>query len=147
MKTVLRLVSAFLFLFTLLALPAQAQRVDTVTAGGFITGTPSGAKANLGVNARDPASPSGHLNYVDHDKAGSLHVESTSITAYTIVNATTRQVQGTCTINGVAGFTFTATLTDLGEPGTSDTFSIALSSGYAASGTLNGGNVQVHAVP
>lgn len=123
---------------------ATAQKVDTVTAGGWITGTPSGARANLGLNARDPAAPSGQLNYLDHGLG--MHVKSTSITSYTIVNATTRTITGTCTIDGVAGFTFTVTVTDLGEPGRSDTFAISLSNGYAASGTLRGGNVQLHPV-
>ena len=142
MRTIVKLIAAFACLFALFALPVHAQNVDMVTAGGFIT-VSSGANANFGVNARDPADPSGHLNYVDHTVGSMLHVRSTSITSYTIVNATTRTITGTCLINGVAG-TFTATLVDNGEPGTSDTFSISLSPGYAASGTLVGGNVQVH---
>jgi hypothetical protein len=141
MMTTTSVVRAFLLLLTTL-LGLTPTQPDSVTAGGWITGTPSSARANFGVNASDPAAPSGHLNYLDHGIG--IHVSSTSITAYAIVNATTRQIQGTCTINGVGGFTFTATLNDLGEPGTSDTFSIALSNGYVASGTLQGGNVQVH---
>jgi hypothetical protein len=143
MKTITKLLAALLFLCAALANVAQAQNVDMVTAGGWITGTPSGSRANFGVNARDPAAPSGHLNYVDHASGAGLHVVSTSITSYTIVNATTRTIAGTCTINDVAG-TFTATLVDLGEPGTADTFSISLSTGYTASGTLEGGNVAIH---
>ena len=120
-------------------------RVDTVTAGGWITGTPSGARANFGLVARDPAAPSGSVNYVDH--GDDLHVKSTSITAYTIVDATTREIEGTCSIDGVDGFTFVVVVTDAGQPGTSDTFSITLSTGYSASGTLEGGNVRIHPVP
>ena len=122
--------------------PVFQGRVDTVTAGGWITGTPSGAKANFGLVARDPASPSGNVNYVDHGTG--MHVKSTSITAYVIVDADTRRIQGTAEIDGVAGFTFVVVVSDLGEPGKNDTFSISLSSGYAASGTLGGGNVQIH---
>jgi hypothetical protein len=133
-----------LLLSTVLSGFATAQKVDTVTAGGWITGTPSGVRANFGLNARDPAAPSGQVNYLDHGIG--MHVKSTSITSYTIVNATTRTITGTCTIDGVAGFTFTVTVTDLGEPGRSDTFAISLSNGYAASGTLRGGNVQLHPV-
>jgi hypothetical protein len=118
--------------------------VDMVTAGGWITGTPSGVRANFGLVARDPAAPSGNVNYVDHGDG--IHVKSTSITAYTIVNATTRQIEGTASIDGVEGFTFVVVVTDLGEPGTSDTFSISLSNGYSASGTLAGGNVKIHTV-
>ena len=139
-----RLLVSSLFLCTAGSGLALAQNVDRVTAGGFITGTPTASKANFGVVARNTANPTGHLVYVDHS-ASKIRAASTSITTYTIVNATTRTITGTCTINGVGGFTFTATLVDNGEPGTSDTFSISLSSGYNASGTVIGGNVQVHA--
>ena len=145
MKTLARLLVSSLLLCAAVPSVAIAQKVDTATAGGFITGTPSGARANFGLNASDPAAPSGHLNYVDHGIR--MHVSSTSITTYTVVNATTRTFTGTCTIDGVAGFTFTCTVSDLGKPGTGDTFSLSLSNGYSSSGTLVGGNVQVHAVP
>jgi len=148
MKTIARLFVSLLSVCTAGSGLAVAQRAappppsgDRVTAGGFITGTPTAVNGNFGVNAR--ATLSGHLNYVDHGTTV-MHVSSTSITSYTIVNPTTRTITGTCRINGVAGFTFTATLTDNGEPGIADTFSISLSSGYNASGTLVGGNVQLH---
>ena len=144
MKTIARLLVSSL-IAGIAGSDLVAQRVDKVTAGGFITGTPSAVKANFGLNVRNPAAPSGHLNYVDHG-ATLIHVRSTSITTYTIVNPTTRTFTGTCLINGVAG-TFTVTVVDNGEPGIADTFTISLSTSYNASGTLVGGNVQVHAVP
>ena len=143
MNPVCNRLRALAFLLTTVAGVATAQNVDTVTAGGWITGTPSGIRANFGLNARDPAAPSGQVNYVDHGIG--MHVKSTSITTYTIVNATTRQITGTCTIDGVAGFTFTVVVVDNGQPGRADTFSITLSNSYTASGTLQGGNVRVHA--
>lgn len=114
--------------------------VDMATAGGFIL--VNGANANFGLNARDPVDPSGHVNYVDHGTK--LHVRSTDITAYVIVNPTTRRIQGTAVLKGGTVVTFTVIVVDNGEPGTSDTFSISLSNGYSASGTLVGGNVQIH---
>jgi len=142
MNTIPRLVSS-LVLFTAASGVAVAQHVDTVTAGGWITVAATNSKANFGLNARNSSPLTGHLTYVDHAPT-KLVVHSTSITSYTIVNATTRTFTGTCEINGVGGFTFTCTVVDNGEPGTADTFSISLSSGYNASGTLGGGNVQVH---
>jgi len=47
-------------------------------------------------------------------------------------------------VNGVDGYTFTAVLTDNGEPGTKDTFAIQISNGYQATGALAGGNIQLH---
>ena len=111
-----------------------------VTAGGFIT--VNGSRGNFGLNARDPGNSSGHVNYMDHGTR--LHVRSTDITSYTIVNATTRRIEGTAVLNNGTTVTFVVIVMDLGEPGTSDTFSISLSSGYSAGGTLTGGNVQIH---
>ncbi|HZL99938.1 MAG TPA: post-COAP-1 domain-containing protein [Planctomycetota bacterium] len=147
MITLARLVS------TLLLLPltagsgiAVARNVDHFNGGGQIVGTPTGSKGTFGFTAHNTDLPHGHMTYIDH-AAVKIAVHSTAITSYTIVNATTRTITGTCKIGGVRGFSFTATVVDNGEPGTADTFSIALSSGYAASGILVHGNVQVHAVP
>jgi hypothetical protein len=143
MKALARLVSS-LFLFTAVAGVAVAQNVDKVTAGGWINTT--GGRGTFGLVARNSTPLQGHLTYVDHGLAN-IVVHSLSITSYTIVNPTTRTFTGTCEINGVGGFTFTCTVVDNGRPGIADTFAISLSSGYNASGTLQGGNVQVHPVP
>src|SRR5262245_3541401 len=117
---------------------------DFVTGGGWITGTPSGERANFGfkAGADETGAVFGQLNYVDHST--NMHVKAVDITSYTAVNATTRQFQGTATIAKDSRCTFTATVSDAGEPGTADTFAITLSNGYSASGTLQGGNVQLH---
>lgn len=122
----------------------RAPSDDFVTGGGWITGTPTGARANFGVKGGVDVNGAffGRLNYVDHET--NMHVKSESVTNYVIVNATTRQISGTASIDGVSGFTFTVTVSDAGEPGTADTFAISLSSGYAASGTLQGGNIELH---
>jgi len=117
---------------------------DFVTGGGWITGTPSGAKGNFGVaGGVKHGSFWGHLTYLDHG-AGGPQVKGTGVTAYAVVNATTRHIEGTCAINGAGGFTYRVDVSDNGEPGRNDTFSIRLSNGYAASGLLAGGNIQLH---
>jgi hypothetical protein len=40
--------------------------------------------------------------------------------------------------------TYQVDVTDNGEPGKNDSFAITLSNGYSASGTLAGGNIQLH---
>jgi len=56
----------------------------------------------------------------------------------------TSQIDGTATANSTP-VTFNVTVMDQGEPGTADTFSIDVPElGYTQSGTLGGGNVQVH---
>jgi hypothetical protein len=141
MRSITRLFRAIVLACTASAGLALAQNVDTVTGGGTYFGTPSGARGNFGLNASEDLT--GHLNYVDHGIR--MHVDSTSITSYTIVDFRTRTFTGTCTVNGVGGFTFTVTVVDFAEPGRhADTFEITLSNGYHAIGSLSGGNVQVH---
>jgi len=60
-----------------------------------------------------------------------------------IVNPTTRRIEGTCEINGVSA-TYRVTVSDNGEPGRQDSFTLELSSGYFATGNLDGGNIQLH---
>jgi hypothetical protein len=117
---------------------------DFVTGGGWITGTPSGAKANFGVAGGTKPNDAlwGHLSYIDHGNG--MKVKGTGVTAYTVVDSTTRQIDGTAAINGQAGFTYSVVVSDKGEPGRNDTFSISLSNGYTASGKLAGGNIQLH---
>ena len=116
---------------------------DFVTGGGWITG-PTGAKANFGVagGIRNKGFW-GHLVYDDHGPGGP-RVKGTGVTAYVVVNTTTRHIEGTAEVNGQAGFTYKVDVSDNGEPGTNDTFALTLSNGYAASGRLGGGNIQIH---
>lgn len=121
-----------------------ASTEDFVTGGGWIRGTPSGARANFGVKGGfDGSRFFGHLNFVDHEDG--MHVQAESITGYFAIDDTTRQIEGTAEIDGESGFTFSAVVSDTGEPGRADSFELSLSSGYVAAGTLRGGNIQLHA--
>src|SRR2546425_11823634 len=56
---------------------------DFVTGGGWITGTPSGAKANFGVaGGIKNGAFWGHLNYIDHGNG--MHVKQTAVTSYAV---------------------------------------------------------------
>jgi hypothetical protein len=117
---------------------------DFFTGGGFLFETPSGARGNFGVggglrNGR----LWGHLNYVDHSTSPGMHVKGLDVTSYEVIDETCRLTTGTCTIDGVDG-TYTLEVCDNGEPGTSDRFSLTLSTGYVASGVIDGGNIQLH---
>ena len=117
---------------------------DFMTGGGFIE--VNGGKANFGfVAGLKPGKTTigGQLNYLDH--ASGLKVKAETITAYDGTGSTTRRFSGDATVNGAAGYTFTVIASDVAEPGRgADTFSISLSNGYRASGTLAGGNIQLH---
>ena len=117
---------------------------DFVTGGGWITGTPSGAKGNFGAaGGIKHGAWWGHLSYIDHGQDGP-HVKGTGVTSYSAVNATTRHIEGNAQVNGTDGFTYNVDVVDNGEPGSRDVFTIRLSTGYSASGTLGGGNIQLH---
>lgn len=82
----------------------------------------------------------GQLEYSDRGSSVTLH--SATIASLAIAG-TTATFSGTCATNGQP-CTFAVTVTDSGEPGASDTLAITVSVGYAAGGTLRGGNIQVH---
>ena len=112
-----------------------------MTGGGQID-VPGGS-ANFGFNAkRDTVSGpvSGQLEYQNH--ARGLNVHSTSVTSLAIVG-TTATFGGDCTKNGAA-CTFTVTVEDNGEPGTSDKFTISVSGEPVEGGALARGNIQIH---
>jgi hypothetical protein len=116
---------------------------DFVTGGGWITGTPSGAKGTFGIAGGIKQNGLwGHLTYIDHGSG--LKVKGTGVTGYEPVDAVTRRITGTCEVNGVGGHTYEAIVSDRGEPGRNDMLSLRLSTGYAAGGNLNGGNIQLH---
>jgi hypothetical protein len=122
---------------------------DFVTGGGWITGTPSGAKGNFGVGGGiKDGSFWGHLNYIDHGNG--MHVKATSVTGYQVDpnDPDCRIIQYNVTIDGQPG-TARVRVCDKGEPGRNDIFEIQLSNGYFAGGDLGGshpggGNIQLH---
>ena len=119
---------------------------DFVTGGGWITNA-SGDRANLGVaGGIKNGGLWGHLTYIDHGPNG-IKVKGTDVTSYEVTGLTSRRIKGIAEVDGVSGIGYTVDVTDAGEPGRDDTFSIALSNGYSASGKLAGGNIQLHAKP
>ena len=119
---------------------------DFVTGGGWITG-PSGARANFGVaGGIKHGGLWGHLTYIDHGSNG-VNAKGTGVTSYEVTGPTSRRISGTAEVDGVSGVGYTVDVTDAGEPGRDDTFSITLTNGYSASGKLAGGNIQLHAKP
>src|SRR6266446_4291215 len=117
---------------------------DFVTGGGWIT-TPEGAKANFGVaGGMRNGAPWGHLEYIDHRTGMKVH--GTGVTDYSGADGTnTRIIKGNALIDGEP-VTYIVQVTDNGEPGRNDMFTITLSNGYMAGGTLGpttkgGGNI------
>jgi len=125
----------------LFASPAWAQSTEPefATGGGWI---PVGeGKATFGFVAGTDGN--GHLVYDDHEV--DLVIESTSMTSVTADCHSTIHAAGIARTNGTTQeVTFQVDVTDAGEPGRNDTFSIRVDSlAYVRAGTLGGGNIEV----
>jgi hypothetical protein len=125
-----------------LSFEVNTDSLDPFTSGGGWIPTPFGGSASFGFVAGIQAdgTPRGHLVYIDHDIG--LRVQSTSITSF---SPDCRTISG----DGDSSFGpvhFLATVTDAGEPGFGDTFTIEVAGpvGYFAAGTLAGGDIQAH---
>lgn len=114
-----------------------------VTYGGRITAA-NLDKATFGGNAQAPTK--GQQEYQDHGPAAALNVHSISVQAVTCsADGTSASIFGKATVDGSGTFDYRIDLKDLGEPGTSDTYRIRLSSGYdSGEKVLESGNVQIH---
>ena len=115
-----------------------------VTYGGRIA-TTDGDKATFGGNAKG-AGPSGQENFVDHGPVTAMHVQSADVLAVVCSDdGTAATIFGTATLDDGTTVDYRIDVTDLGEPGTSDTYELRLSNGYDTGlQTLLGGNVQIH---
>ena len=135
----------------------QQVACDFVTGGGFIVGAggsslAAGVHGNFGVGGGVKNGAFwGHLEYNDHGTTPPMQIHGTSVTGYFAVSPTEREIDGTCRINGVDGFTYRVRVNDLGEPGINrDQFSILINeTGYHAGfyfgdGPIRGGNIQLH---
>jgi hypothetical protein len=124
------------------------------TGNAFMTG---GGKlgtgrdiATFGFNAgsRGAGGLHGQLQYIDH--AAGLKVHSLSIDSFELISGTTCVTfSGSARVNNADGYRFTVNRAcDNGEPGVGrDTFDISVSGPgvlYSRSGTLTGGNLQLH---
>jgi hypothetical protein len=127
------------------AAPNCSSSNDFVTGGGWITSTPSNARANFAVaGGIKNGSPWGHLEYIDH--GAGKKVKGTAVTYYGIgTTPTSRHIEGTADIDGQPG-TYKVDVSDNGDPKGADTFNISLSNGYTAGGPLSGGTIQLHKV-
>jgi len=115
--------------------------MNFVTGGGWIS--PSNGKDTFGFNAglRGDCELKGHLEYQDH--GAGIRVSTSSITSYG-GSGNTRTFSGLASVNGQT-VSYTVTAVDNGDPGAGvDQFTITLSTGYTASGTLGGGNIEIH---
>jgi len=126
--------------------------VNDVITPGKITG--GGAQISKGTNfgfnvqSGDGKTVKGELEYQDKDNANNINLHSVKMLSVNVSKDGKKGIFfGTATINGKSGFTFNVQVEDNGEPGSKDKFSITINEipgGYAKSGTLTKGNIQIH---
>ena len=116
-----------------------------VTAGGWIPVINDKGTFGLTAKANANGTASGNLAYQDHGVLART-VKSTAVTSVTLTEGgRCARILGDAKVNNTPGFGFQVDVCDNGEPGKdSDTFTIVMSDGYTATGTLGGGNVQIH---
>ncbi|GHN03101.1 hypothetical protein WSM22_45900 [Cytophagales bacterium WSM2-2] len=113
-----------------------------VTGGGCINGSHHD-KITFGVSGGIKNNKFwGQLSFDDHKNR--VKVKSVSVTAYIVIDAKTRQIEGLATINGHGSFTYKVIVVDNGQGCFNDSFNIELSNGYNASGRLRSGNIMIH---
>lgn len=112
---------------------------DFVTGGGQLD--VAGGRLSFGMVGGQKANGlSGHFNAIDH-RSGGPHIRAHELSDYLLVDVLTRQLDYVC--EGTGNSLCRVTVTDAGEPGRADDFAI-LSGGYAESGLLSRGNLQLH---
>jgi hypothetical protein len=132
--------------------PPSEEECGKVTGGGWVSGTPSGAKGTFGMSGGIRRGAFwGHLNFIDHGTG--MKVQSSAVTNFQNdpADEAGRIITYAVTINGAPG-TATLRVVDRGEPGRDDIFDLQLSTGYRAQGDLGGnrpggGNIQLHKCP
>jgi hypothetical protein len=115
---------------------------------GFITGGgkffQAGRKSTFGFVAKVQATGvQGSLEFQDHDLG--INVRSQTVQWVYSPDPSEGSFSGTCTVNGVSGYTFFVQVHDLGG----DNFTIWVfdafnSPVYSAGGALDGGNIKIH---
>ena len=119
--------------------PALCPVKDFVTAGGYVD--PSSGRVNFGMVGGQKANGlSGHFNLVDHGTG--QHISAGTLVGYSDPTSTSRKLVYSGDVDGQPA-TITVVVVDNGEPGSADTFSVTAGA-YTRSGTLGGGNVQLH---
>ena len=133
----------------LLCPPAVVDSAGTMSGGGWWS--VSGAKHHLAASAAHTAGTTTSSGDLSYDNKAGTKVVGTGVEHF-VLDSTGKKatVTGTCTVNGNAGYRYTLTATDNGEPGSSDTVRLVVTQTGTTwklddSGTLGGGNLQVTA--
>jgi hypothetical protein len=140
--------SDHVFQFMSGVVPIEIEEEGKVTGGGYYAVADGAATFGFNVQRKDETDPiKGQLEYQNHATGENVH----SVTIDTLLILDTDEdgendtaiFSGTC-INNQVPCTFEVRVEDRGEPGVNDTFQISGTVITPTSGTLLGGNIQIH---
>jgi protocatechuate 3,4-dioxygenase beta subunit len=122
----------------------------TITNGGWIVAN-NGDRATFGGNAKvsnDGSAVQGHEQYQDQGPAARRTVTSINLlatTCNTSASPKTATIYGRARVDGAGNFVFRIDVTDGGTGGSTDSYGMLMSEGYASGQhALRGGNVDIH---
>jgi serine protease AprX len=106
----------------------------------------SGTKHHLAATAEHKSGASTSTGELSYDSGGTV-VRGTGV-EHLVINGNRATVPGTATVNDQSGYRYSLTVTDNGEPGSSDTVQLTVTQpgtswSLSDGGTLGGGNAQV----
>ena len=129
----------------LLSCPAPVQdSTGKASVGGWWTA--SGAKHHLAATADHRAGATTSTGELSYDGGGTV-VRGTGV-EHLVISGNRATVTGTATVNDQTGYRYSLTVTDNGEPGSTDTVQLTVTQpgtswSLSDGGTLAGGNAQV----
>jgi hypothetical protein len=128
----------------LLLCPAPVQDSNGKASAGGWWGSTKHRVAATAEHTAGSSTSSGELSF--DNRAGTV-VTGTGV-EHLVISGNKATVTGTADVNGSSGYRFTLTITDNGEPGSSDTVQLTVTKPgtswtFSDGGTLGGGNAQV----
>ena len=123
--------------------PPPPNTPGKVSGGGWFR--TDGVQRHFGVHAEYVAGASQPAGDVWFDDKAGTKVSADAARTFRI-EGSTATFTGPASVNGQSGYTYEVRVTDNGEPGSADTFSITVTKpgySYTSGGTLGGGNTQV----
>jgi hypothetical protein len=130
----------------LLACPAPVQDSNgRASVGGWWT--VSGVKHHVAATAAHTAGSTTSSGELSYDNAAGTSITGTGV-EHLVLSGNRATVTGSADVNGSGGYRYTLTITDNGEPGSSDTVQLSVTKpgttwSFSDGGTLAGGNAQV----
>ena len=111
-----------------------------VTGRGAIDNQGNQVTFNFRASQSSSAGALGYFSFSDNTAGVSLiHAGIRNLS----INGNTADFNGTGKLGDGTKVSFTVSVTDNGEPGTSDTISISLTNGYSTGGTLISGDIEI----